>query len=256
VSSSLVAIVIPVYKEQLTDTEILSLKQCLKVLKNYQLIFIAPHNISIAKCLYYCEGTDFQVVNFEDEYFKNIAGYNRLMLSAGFYKTFLKYKYILIYQFDAYVFRDELTYWCRQNYDYIGAPHISHMNQPGEMQFLKNYDRFLSALKKVLPIKHQISNVGNGGLSLRKTRSCYWLLKLLKSKVEQWGTNNEDGFFKYWGNILYPLFRLPSDETALKFSIETEPASALQQLQGKLPFGCHAFEKYDWETWKPYILNQ
>ena len=29
---------------------------------------------------------------------------------------------MLIYQLDAFVFQDDLAYWCQQNYDYIGAP--------------------------------------------------------------------------------------------------------------------------------------
>jgi hypothetical protein len=33
-------------------------------------------------------------------------------LSASFYERFLDTKYILIYQLDAFVFKDELQEWC------------------------------------------------------------------------------------------------------------------------------------------------
>jgi hypothetical protein len=176
------------------------------------------------------------------------------MLSASFYKRFRNYKFILIYQLDAFVFKDELLYWCEQGYDYIGAPHQAHQNLDGEIQFLKNYSRITDFFNKYLKTRHRVSNVGNGGFSLRNTHKCYWLLNLLKSKADRW-IYNEDGFFKYWGNLFYPFFELATDEAAIRFSIEANPKESLQILNSNLPFGCHAFAKYDWETWKPYILK-
>ena len=75
----------------------------------------------------------------------------------------------------------------------------------------------------------------------------------MHSKALRWGTNNEDGFFKYWGNLFHPLFRLPSDNIALRFAIEQSPDESLKKLNGQLPFGCHAFEKYEPEVWRGYI---
>ena len=250
-----IAVCIPIYKARPSRSEIISLKQCIKILKNHPIIFVVPQTIEFDEYLGICKDIDYEVVKFKDEYFQNIAGYNKLMLSANFYKKFLKYKYILIYQLDAFVFKDELLYWCSMNYDFIGAPHTPAANAPGEMQFLKNYSRVWTYINNVFYTNHTISNVGNGGLSLRKTVSFYYLLKLLKNKIDAWDGLNEDGFFKYWGNIFYPFFRLPKDEIALKFSIETSPAESLKKLGGVLPFGCHAFEKYEWETWKPFITD-
>lgn len=44
------------------------------------------------------------------------------MLSVNFYRSFKEYEFMLIYQLDSYVFRDELLDWCEKDYDYIGAP--------------------------------------------------------------------------------------------------------------------------------------
>jgi len=44
------------------------------------------------------------------------------MMSPAFYDAFKAFDYILIYQLDAFVFRDELEYFCSLGYDYIGAP--------------------------------------------------------------------------------------------------------------------------------------
>lgn len=247
---------IPIYKTELNKNELISLNQCLNILNKHVIIFIAPNNLDTQLYEKLCtDKTSFKVKYFDESYFRDIAGYNKLLLSPFFYKTFIAFKFILIYQLDAYVFRDGLINWCHQNYDFIGAPNLPNENASGDIQILKNYSRFLGLINKYLKTNLKITNVGNGGFSLRKTRSCYWLLKLLKSKVDKWGQNNEDGFFKYWGNILYPFFRLPADDIALKFAIEVSPGQSLQKLNYDLPFGCHAFEKYEPEVWKTYIKN-
>ena len=254
---NLVAVTIPIYKEEIDQKEIISLKQCIKILKQHVIIFFAPLSLNLTNYKKMCENEiDFKVILFEDHYFENIAGYNNLMLSTHFYENFLDYKFILIHQLDAFVFKDELFYWCEQNYDFIGAPVLEHKNLSGEIQFLKTYTKFLSTLKRCFNIKHVVSNVGNGGFSLRKTKTCYWLLKIFRSKVKSWGANNEDGFFSYWGNILHPFFKLPSDDEALYFSIEHSPAESLKKLGNTMPFGCHAFEKFEPETWKLYIYDK
>lgn len=252
--SAQAAVVIPIYKEQPDTDELLSLKQCLKVIGRFPLIFICPATLDTTVYEAICANRiEFTRVDFESRYFLNIPGYNRLMLSADFYEKFLKFKFILIYQLDAFVFKDELDYWCRQNFDYIGAPHSPHKNETNEIQFLKNYSRLLTKINKWFGLNHQISDVGNGGFSLRKTRKCYLLLKILKKRALAW-EHNEDGFFKYWGNILWPFFKLPTTAKAIHFSVETEPGQALKLLNDELPFGCHAFKKYEWEsTWEPII---
>src|SRR5476651_1552466 len=118
--SNLVAVVIPIYKKKPDSNELMSLKQCLSVLKNYPIIFLGPANLDTTVYQKLCNSTPFKMITFDEFYFGSIDGYNQLMLSPGFYKSFLDYKFILIYQLDAYVFKDELTYWCNQNYDFIG----------------------------------------------------------------------------------------------------------------------------------------
>ncbi|RZK60374.1 MAG: hypothetical protein EOO91_01605 [Pedobacter sp.] len=254
-ADNIVVVVIPIYKDSPSNIEILSLKQCLTILNKHKIKFIGPNKINPKVYKEICKSyiVDFDIRLFDDAYFSGINGYNQLMLSSDFYKDFLNYKYLLIYQLDAYVFKDELLYWCNQGYDFIGAPNQPHKNERNELQFLKNYTKILTVINKLLKRNIKISNVGNGGFSLRKTRTFYLLLKILKIKVKQWGDNNEDGFFKYWGNLLNPLFKLPSDEVALRFSIENNPEKSIKKLGGILPFGCHAFEKFEPAIWKKYI---
>ena len=77
----------------------------------YQLPFIYEKNFYLV------------ALAFNDTYFESIYGYNQLMLNVEFYEAFSK-KYILIYQTDAFIFKDDLNYWCEKDYDYIGAPWI------------------------------------------------------------------------------------------------------------------------------------
>lgn len=101
-------IVIPIYKTELTETEIVSLKQCFKVLNQHIIKFVAPKNLDVS---FYSKilGNNILVEYFPESYFSGISAYNSLMLSSLFYERFLEYEFILIYQLDCYVFRDELN---------------------------------------------------------------------------------------------------------------------------------------------------
>lgn len=106
-SHELVKIVIPVYKTDLNVYETISLNQVVHVFKDYTKIIIKPASLDIKVILGKYEN-QFDVQDFDDDYFIDLVGYNSLMLSPEFYKRFLDSKYILIYQLDAFVFRDEL----------------------------------------------------------------------------------------------------------------------------------------------------
>lgn len=242
-----VAVVIPVYQKQPSDTELMALAQCVSVLGQHPLVLVAPNSLEISVYQATCSGAkSFSVTRFDDRYFSSIEGYNQLLLSASFYQQFSNYQYILIHQLDAYVFKDDLIYWCNRGFAYIGAPHLPHENKAGDIQFLKKYRYILRLFNR------KISHVGNGGFSLRHVAKTYRLLKILAPQAKKWLPNNEDGFFKYWGNILFLYYNLPTDEEALHFAIETPVAQSLQKING-LPFGCHAFEKYEKEVWENYM---
>ncbi|NJM15063.1 MAG: hypothetical protein HC896_06520 [Bacteroidales bacterium] len=114
-----VGIVIPLYKPMPDQAELASLQQCARILGHYPIVFVCPQGLDLSN--YQGIFPRYGVETFPPKYFRNIAGYNRLLLSAGFYSRFGRYPYIFIYQPDAWVFRDELTEWCQRGYDYIGA---------------------------------------------------------------------------------------------------------------------------------------
>ena len=285
--SNEVIVIVPTYKQydKLTFNEKKSLNQCYKILKNYQICLIHPDNLEVNS---YRKNLDielkYEVLSkaFDNKYFKDITGYNDLMLSVGFYNTFIEYKYILIYQLDCWVFRDELSHWCKLDYDYIGAP------------IFKNFGTFESG--------DEIDLVGNGGFSLRKTdkflsvltwkgkisgisyylkefkqkRNIKSILKILLCglggyqnsvsyllKLYKKNAINEDVFFSYnFQSYTKIKIHVPNINTAIKFAFDRSPQYLYDLNQKQLPFGCHGWNRQDNVYsikdklfWENFILN-
>lgn len=243
-----VATLIPVYKGELTLYEKISLDRCLRVLGNHPIFIIAPEGFLVDKI-----GLSNHCVTlyFPSRYFRNTHSYNQLMFSPAFYRRFTDFEYILIYQLDSFVFTDELIYWCGQPYDYVGAPWLG-LNRREEIRGLLPFWERRGFIRRILGQK--ISNVGNGGFSLRRVRTFLLLSALMRRKMEVWPLN-EDTFWSFAAPCYFPFFRKPSVEVALQFSFELEPRLAYQLNHDELPFGCHAWWKYDFDFWKEKIKN-
>jgi hypothetical protein len=141
---------------------------------------------------------------------------------------------MLIYQLDAFVFEDSLLAWCAKGYDYIGAP--------------KMRKHHISGRFSCQPV------LFNGGLSLRKVKPLLRYIRLYQLFFNEW-LANEDAMFSFAQRRVYPfrfLLNLPDWKEALAFSIEQNPQTGYKIL-GKLPFGCHAWERYEPSFWKGII---
>jgi hypothetical protein len=148
---------------------------------------------------------------------------------------------MLIHQLDAYVFKDELEKWCDKGYDYIGAPKL-------KLKFLKEKNPF------VMPIFEPI--LFNGGFSLRRIKPIIKFLKVYNTFIPAWPAN-EDSLFSIYHKRAFPLrfmLKLPTWKEGLSFAFEKNPQISYG-LQGEsLPFGCHAWEKYNPSFWKKFII--
>lgn len=259
-------VVIPIYKAIPKSEERESLAQCLRVLHEASLCFVAPAGIDDTwyKEFVERESRSFRIESFASKYFQGIEGYNKLLLSPLFYERFKDYDYMLIYQLDAWVFRNELDYWCGLGYDYIGAP------------WFENYGTYEDGNK--------LWAVGNGGFSLRRIQYFIGLLEhngpikdantlgltsSLKNRIYKFlyakGYQNRVSYFRkdptLFEDVFYTVYlkgtrfkaKVPSAEEAALFAFEKSP-SYLYSLTGKLPFGCHAWEKNEYESfWGKYI---
>ena len=85
--------------------------------------------------------------------------------------------------------------------------------------------------------------------------SWFPLVKRMFIWNEKNGTMHEDVFWSLYVPSLNPFFKLPNIYTALKFSFEKFPSKCFKENNQQLPFGCHAWGKYEFEFWKPFIKN-
>ena len=247
-----VAIVIPVYKNKLSKIEELSLNQCLEVLGDHEIIFACPHGLNPKY-----RSKNVEIEEFDVSYFQDIQGYNRLMLESQFYERFLAYDYILLHQLDAFIFRDELISWCNKGYDYIGAPWIASSSVISKM--LQPFNS--KSIKRRKPI---FFKVGNGGLSLRKTKSFFEISENFKNDIKIQLTKKsheiyaiEDVFWSLKVPELVDDFSIPHYKEAVKFAIDRKPALSLKLNNNELPFGCHGFDKPKVvDFWKPIIERE
>jgi Protein of unknown function (DUF5672) len=232
------AVVIPIYKQHFNTDEIFSVKKSLSHLAGHDVYWVAPASLDI-RAYQHMFGID-RVERFDDHYFANIAGYNRLLVSTLFYERFLNYEYMLICQPDAVVLKPELHIWLNKSYDYIGAP------------WPKGYSFTIQT--KHIPIEEGVTCtafVGNGGLSLRRNRACISLIQEFDDVSDNWHTHGhaEDLFFAFVGT-LSQNFLLPNIMTAANFSHDIDPRYLQKLTNHQLPFGVHAWEKYERSFWE------
>lgn len=256
------AVAIPVYKPELTAAEAISIERNIEVLAGRPMFLVGPARLDSsldALCKRYRHGLQYKT--FEDRFFSGIKGYNALMRSKAFYRSFANHSHVLISQTDALVLSDQLQHWCERGYSYVGAPWFVGGSEPRQpLEFL---------------------GVGNGGFSLRKVSDFLRVLAtprripnfiksradghagfvnlLRRFKHERWFAYNFEPLFPtsqedlFWGMLVpavCPFFCVPRPEEALAFSFEVAPR-LLYKLNGcALPFGCHAWERCDREFWE------
>ena len=269
-ASKLVAVVVPMSnRKELTPEEEISFRHLIHFLGKHDKYLVVPKSLQV-------KFPGFGTKRFDDKFFGSLSAHTKLLFSPAFYKAFIDYKFILIYHLDALVFSDQLTQWCEMDFDFIGAPWIKHEEAPYAGN--PTYE----------------GKVGNGGFSLRKIESfqqviysrkyCidpseYWdkfyaskpkytqylnlpkkILKRLKIRNNaRWEMSRyrfpEEQFWANRATHYYPEFTIASPETALRFAFECVPRYCFEKNNFTLPFGCHAWQKYDREFWEPYLLK-
>lgn len=263
-NSKLVNVIIPIYKDYITYEEKISLRQCIKILSGYPITLVCKNGLNLS--VYYNEFAYFKVEYFDSSFFENIQGYNKLMLSNNFYSRFKKYKFILIYQLDAFVFRDELKYWCSQKYDYIGAPWIGNtgsFEKVGNGGFSLRRTKIFSMILSYPGPVYKPNKILNE-IKFRVTKNIlksyiYYLAKCLGyrnsiSYLIKENKINEDAFWTATFKYSWIKLKISPVEMALKFSFEKNPELLFKLNNQQLPFGCHAWMKNNYEEfWKQYI---
>jgi hypothetical protein len=130
-----------------------------------------------------------------------LGEYNLLLKNSSFWKRLLSMgcEHALIFQTDTLLLKDNLDDFLQ--YDYVGAPWFTPTNH-----LFTN-----SKLDK---------KVGNGGLSLRKTRTMIYIIDKMSNKNSVVSSHyNEDIFFSFNGIKLG--IHIPHFSIANSFSVET-----------------------------------
>jgi hypothetical protein len=187
-------------------------------------------------------------------------------LSKKFYQAFDDFEYLLIAQTDALVLSDELEFWCKKQYSYIGAPWFEGYTTP------------------ILPLA--LTSVGNGGFSLRRVPDFLKVLsrpRIFKNTLMQsWPGNWRSTIYRYlkdyhsfvfsdthlnidvnedlfWG-LFVParcsFFKVPRAQDAIAFAFEAYPEHLYQLNHQRLPFGCHAWQRYQPEFWRQIAIDK
>lgn len=274
----LVAVVTPVIKLPLTAEEEISIRHLRKHLGRFDRYIIGPQ--SLPK-----QFADFQLRPFPARYFTDRFGYNRLLLRKEFYRAFGDYEYVLIYQLDCLVFASNLEDWCRKGWDYVGAPWLrdtedatkgfSEVGNGGlSLRRVQRAVEVLTSTRFLEDAKTRGSRTGDRSKVVYDRLESRPRLKRIvvagKTFLHGWGYHNnvrwltrkiakdkdhEDLFWAYEARKLVRDFCIPEPREALEFSFELAPRYCFKMNFSRLPFGCHAWFRYDREFWEPFLLK-
>jgi hypothetical protein len=268
----LVAIVTPLFRFPLTPDEEISVRHLRQYLGRFDRYAIGPKAPP-------SEYSDFQFRKFPAKYFESTRDYSKLLVTKEFYRAFADYQYVLIYQTDCLVFSNELEQWCRAGWDYVGAPWFKDFKAETEGGFwavgngglsLRKVSTALAVLtskkrpiddpvergsqtqrfSSIPPLRRMVVFLRTLLLSVGYHNNVRWLLREFEKRPY-----NEDCFWAFQARKLVPRFAIPTPQQAVAFSFEMAPGYCFQQNSNRLPFGCHAWPKYEREFWEPYLLT-
>ncbi len=261
-----VAIAVPWFnRDHVLPEEEISIQHLNHFLGDYDKYLIIPSTIDL-------EIAGLNTIKMPDKYFGSVKAHNLMLLSKRFYKHFLDYEYLLIYHPDALVFSDELEYWCDQGYDYIGPPWIPHSEAPyhgdtviegkvGNTGFsLRKVKSLMEVInsKKVSLKSHEELEYDIGDLSNMNALTSY--IKRLLVKIRFFPLERrysiDDTFWGIRASNYVSSFNVAPLDVALQFAFEFAPRHCYELNNHKLPFGCHAWTRYDKEFWEQFTLTK
>jgi len=256
-------VILPIHSEHPTQEELISFKQCFDVLHNHDLKVLVPRGLKMDA--YTAIVSNFEKIEIDPKWQRSLKMYNKLKLSNFFYDLFSSYDYLLTYELDAFVFQDDLSYWMDKEYDYIGAPWFVGYENPIDNQFLAVGNSGFS-LRNIKSMKKAINSIYFKEYDYYKVKRKerflsyvllplnYFLLFIGKNQTIQNAMHlNEDWFISTIIKDHIPSFKIATIDDAVKFSFEVNAKFLYEKNNFTLPTGCHAWQKYEFDFWKPHI---
>jgi hypothetical protein len=272
--SRLVAVVVPLSsRPELSPEEEVSMRHVSHFLGQYDKFLVAPTGVPMRR-------NGFTTLYFPRKFFGSAAAHNRLLMWPRFYRIFEDYEYILVYHLDSLVFSDRLGHWCAEGWDYIGAPWLPCDDTPwvkeprvgnGGFTLMKveSVLQVLSNRYRQKPITYWADLLTRNGhffrpvfMALERFQQSYPRSRSLERVLQYWrksehpvGANN-DYFWSYCAADYHDGFKVAPFQEGLRFAFEAAPRQCFELNRGELPFGCHAWSKFDRAFWEPYLLPQ
>lgn len=272
--SGKVAIIVPMStRAELTEEEEISKRQLLHHLPGYDKYLLIPEGLPL-----HLDG--FRSVEFPRRFFGSASAHGKLLGTRGFYRRFLDYDYIFFYHFDSLAFSDQLEEWCDKGIDYIGPPWIKCDDSPwvdrprvgnGGFTLLRVESALKAITNRFLDKPAYFWYDTFNSLAPRwligiiaRLESAFPGVRVFNRVMEEWRESenpaahnrNNDIFWSDLAVIYYPEFKVASLEDGLRFAFEVSPRTCLELNGGKMPFGCHAWARYDRAFWEPFIVSE
>ena len=273
--SQRVAILIPLStRSDLTPDERISLNHLERYLGHYDRFFLAPEGLPL-------EFPEHQVKRFAKKFFGSVGAHTRFLYWPGLYKAFLDYDFIFFYHLDALAFSDQLEQWCDAGFDYIGPPWLTCSDTPwvtrarvgncgfclmrveSALKALRNRYRASPSMLWLDLFTRNCDRLGPVIDLLRWLQPRFPVSKLVNRPLEELDKMQNPGPHNvntdiFWSDraIRYlPEFKVASFEEGLKFGFEAAPRTCLELNGGRMPFGCHAWPRYDRKFWEPFLIG-
>lgn len=253
----------------LTESELISIKHLEHYLSGYDRYFIAPENLEV-------DYKNIPVIRMDDKYFGSLNAHTRLSLSREIYDRFSAgYTFMLMYHLDCLVFSSNLDRWCEMGYDMIGPPWIKGPDLPwleteavGNTGFslrkISSFQKLLSSKVRWEGPKSKVNKIAHSSSLPECLKKTGELIKSpllgrnnIQAHIEDYiGKNgHDDRFLVNFATKYYPSFNFAPVDKALQFGFEANPKVCYERNYNNIPFGCHAWETYDKEFWKPFMLD-
>lgn len=260
-------------RPDLTGDEQISLRHLEHYLGKYDRYLVSPPDSPIR-----LDG--FRTKIFARKFFGSVIAINHLMFDPRFFKSFGDYRYIFIYHLDSLVFSDQMEKWCQMDLDYIGAPWIPCADAPWVTKARVGNTGFgmmkVESALKVLYNRYQ-RYPGTYWLDMftrnsRRVSPLVRIMRLLQPRfpgfkimntlVSEWDEMQDpaphgrvcDIFWSDQAVAYLPEYKVATLDQGLEFAFELAPQKCFEMNGGKMPFGCHAWARYDRSFWEPHLL--
>jgi len=260
-------IVVPTHRENPTPEESISLRQLGRVMGDREIVILSPRHLDLGRTMELLPKAG--QVRVDPCWMDSHGAYNRMIISPLLCHIFAGYSHLLLHEPDSIVLSDRLDHWCLQPYDYIGAPWFTPRSSGEGAELIpggnSGFSLFrLAAMKRVTsswrrwyPLRYTLGDFrsclrGNPD-GLRKGLLGLYPGGLLKGAHRLYSSFCD----QYWSLMVPSIdkrFRVAPSDVAVRFSWEKWSFLCMEMCRGHLPFGLHAWAKYDFDFLLPHFI--